>query len=167
MIGPLPPLRIAAASELCRSWREAGERVAFTNGVFDVLHLGHATYLAESRRRADRLIVGINSDASVRRLAKGPERPIHRAEDRAALLSCLRFVDAVVVFEEDTPLDLLLVLRPDLLLKGSDYDAACADATDPRYIVGSAEVRSWGGTVETVDLVPGHSTTSILARGGR
>ena len=111
--------------------------------------------------------MGINSDASVRRLAKGPERPIHRAEDRAALLSCLRFVDAVVVFEEDTPLDLILVLRPDLLLKGGDYDAGCTDVQNPRYIVGSAEVRSWGGTVETVDLVPGHSTTSILARGGR
>jgi len=160
-------MRIAAASELCRAWRESGERIAFTNGVFDVLHLGHATYLAEARRRADRLVVGINSDASVRRLGKGPERPIHTAEDRAALLSCLRFVDAVAIFEEDTPLDLILVLRPDLLLKGADYDAACTDASDPRYIVGAAEVRSWGGAVETVDLVPGHSTTGILRRGGR
>ena len=166
-MGPQPPLRIAAASELCRAWREAGERIAFTNGVFDVLHLGHATYLAEARSRADRLVVGINSDASVRRLGKGPERPIHRAEDRASLLGCLRFVDAVVVFEEDTPLDLILVLRLDVLLKGGDYDASCTDPALPRYIVGSAEVRSWGGAVETVDLVPGHSTTGILARGGR
>ncbi len=141
------------------AWREAqraaGRSVVFTNGVFDLLHPGHIDVLVGARRLGDVLVVGLNSDASVRRL-KGPERPVRAQSDRAYVLAALAAVDAVVVFEQDTPLELIRALRPDVLVKGGDYDEST--------IVGAAEVRSWGGSVEVVPLTPGHSTTSIIQR---
>lgn len=142
-------------------WREAGRRVVFTNGVFDLLHRGHVTYLDAARGLGDILVVGVNDDASVRRLGKGADRPIVPEADRAFVLAALRSVDAVVLFGEDTPLRLIGALAPDVLVKGGDYDADCTDPMDPRYIVGSAEVRASGGRVRTIDLVPGRSTTAI------
>ena len=138
--------------------------MVFTNGVFDLLHRGHITYLEAAAAMGDALVVGINDDASVRRLGKGEDRPIVSEEDRALVIAALRSVEAVVLFGEDTPQALIASIEPDVLVKGGDYDAECTDPDDPRYIVGSAEVRKAGGTVATIDLVPGRSTTSIAGR---
>ncbi len=136
-------------------WRRLGLRVAFTNGCFDMLHPGHVSLLNQARRAADRLIVGLNSDTSVRRL-KGPSRPIQNAESRAMVLSSLRAVDAVVVFDEDTPLNLIAAIEPDVLVKGADYTVAT--------VVGADLVLARGGKVVLADLVPAHSTTETLRR---
>lgn len=136
-------------------WRESGLRIGFTNGVFDILHPGHVRVLEESRSRCDRLIVGLNSDASVKRL-KGPERPVNDATSRGQVLCGLSAVDGVVIFEEDTPLNLITALKPDVLVKGGDYSR--------ETIVGADLVEARGGEVIVVPLVPGQSTTSIIAR---
>lgn len=139
-----------------RRWREGSRgRVAFTNGVFDLLHPGHIDVLLGARRQADALVVGVNSDDSVRRL-KGPERPVRNAAERCYVLAALAMVDAVVVFDQDTPLELITELRPDVLVKGGDYSESS--------IVGASDVRSWGGTVAIIPLTPGHSTTSTIER---
>ena len=135
------------------AWREAGKKVVFTNGCFDILHLGHVRYLSYARSLGDLLVVGVNSDASVRR-NKGPLRPIVGQEDRAALLLALRCVDYVVFFEEDTPYNLITQVKPDILVKGGDYAI--------EQIAGGDFVRERGGQVLTIPLVPGYSTTSIL-----
>jgi D-beta-D-heptose 7-phosphate kinase/D-beta-D-heptose 1-phosphate adenosyltransferase len=137
-----------------REWRDARRGlVVFTNGVFDLLHPGHVDVLVGARSRGDALVVGINSDTSVKRL-KGPERPIRSEADRAFVLASLEAVDAVCVFDEDTPLELVRALRPDVIVKGGDYS--------PENVVGAAEVRSWGGECVIIPLTPGHSTTSII-----
>jgi rfaE bifunctional protein nucleotidyltransferase chain/domain len=128
-------------------------RVVFTNGVFDLLHPGHVDVLVGARRAGDHLVVGLNSDDSVRRL-KGPERPVRSEVDRAYVLAALEAVDCVVVFEEDTPLELIRALRPDVLVKGGDYHEDT--------IVGAPDVRGWGGDVRVIPLTPGQSTTNIL-----
>ena len=128
----------------------------FTNGVFDVLHAGHVALLETARGEGDALIVGVNSDASVRRLGKGPDRPLVAEADRARLLAALAAVDCVVVFDEDTPLALIRMLKPDVLVKGADYAAA--------DIVGAKDVEGWGGRVIRVPLVSGKSTTGLLDR---
>lgn len=139
-----------------RAWRELQRgRVVFTNGVFDLLHPGHVDILVGARANGDALVVGINSDASVTRL-KGPERPIRGEADRAYVLAAIECVDAVCVFDQDTPLELVRALRPDVIVKGGDYS--------PDSVVGAAEVRSWGGTCVIIPLTPGHSTTSIVER---
>ena len=130
-------------------------RVVFTNGVFDLLHPGHLDVLRGARERGDALIVGLNSDASVRRL-KGPDRPVRSEAERAYVLAGLETVDAVAVFDQDTPLELVKVLRPDVIVKGGDYS--------PDTVVGAAEVRSWGGECIIIPLTPGQSTTSIIER---
>jgi D-beta-D-heptose 7-phosphate kinase/D-beta-D-heptose 1-phosphate adenosyltransferase len=137
-----------------RGWRasQAG-RVVFTNGVFDLLHPGHIDVLLAARKCGDALVVGMNSDASVRRL-KGPERPIRNEAERAYVLAALEMVDCVVLFEDDTPIGLVNALRPDVLVKGGDYSEAT--------IVGAPEVRSWGGNVRVIPLTPGQSTTNIV-----
>jgi len=127
----------------------------FTNGVFDLLHPGHVDVLLRARRHGEALVVGLNSDASVRRL-KGNDRPIRSETERSYVLAALAMVDAVVPFDQDTPLDLILELRPDVLVKGGDYSEDT--------IVGAREVRSWGGDVVVVPLTPGHSTTSTIQR---
>jgi rfaE bifunctional protein nucleotidyltransferase chain/domain len=139
-----------------RAWRgEAEGRIVFTNGVFDLLHRGHVDVLLGARRAGDALVVGINSDESVRRL-KGPTRPVRTADDRAYVIAALDMVDAVVVFEQDTPLELICALRPDVLVKGGDYTASS--------IVGAREVREWGGDVVVIPLTAGHSTTATIER---
>jgi rfaE bifunctional protein nucleotidyltransferase chain/domain len=138
------------------SWRRAARgKVVFTNGVFDLLHPGHVDVLLGARRAGDLLVVGLNSDASVRRL-KGPERPVRSEVERAYVLAAFAMVDAVVVFGEDTPLEAVKALRPDVLVKGGDYTEAT--------IVGAPEVRGWGGDVVVIPLTPGQSTTSIISR---
>lgn len=144
--------------------RAEGKRIVFTNGVFDILHLGHVTYLEEAAELGDFLIVGINDDDSVRRLNKGPERPINDEEARAGVVSALRSVDAVVVFGEDTPLELIELIRPDVVVKGGDYDAAERDPRSSKYIVGSNETLERGGEVFAIPLVQGYSTTSIVKK---
>lgn len=158
---------LSSAFEFVNAARSRGQRVVFTNGVFDILHVGHVTYLEAARQLGDVLIVGMNDDASVRRLGKGPERPINPEHARAKVLSALRCVDAVVLFGDDTPYALIDALQPDVLVKGGDYDPEVTDPADKRYMVGSDIVRSHGGTVAVIPLVDGFSTTAILAKGGR
>ena len=141
---------------LLAEWRARGEKVVFTNGCFDLLHVGHVTLLAQARREGDRLIVGINTDRSIRAL-KGPQRPIVTETDRVQVLAGLASVDAVILFDEDTPQRLIEAIRPDVLVKGSDY----TDAT----VVGADFVREAGGQVVLVRLVEGRSTTRMIARG--
>jgi D-beta-D-heptose 7-phosphate kinase/D-beta-D-heptose 1-phosphate adenosyltransferase len=138
-------------------WRARGVKIGFTNGCFDILHPGHISLIAQARRNCDRLIVGLNSDASVKRL-KGESRPVNDEVSRAAVLSALEDVDAVVVFGEDTPKDIIERLRPDVLIKGADYTL--------ENIVGADFVMSYGGTVVLADLQPGHSTTNTIKRMG-
>jgi D-beta-D-heptose 7-phosphate kinase/D-beta-D-heptose 1-phosphate adenosyltransferase len=137
-------------------WKANGERVVFTNGCFDLLHVGHITLLEQARRFGDRLIVAINSDASVSGL-KGPSRPIVGETERARVLAALAAVDSVVVFGEPTPLELIVAARPDVIVKGGDYA--------PEAVVGAREVESWGGQVKIVPTVEGFSTTQLLVRG--
>ncbi|MFM6934457.1 MAG: adenylyltransferase/cytidyltransferase family protein [Flavobacteriales bacterium] len=141
------------------------EKVVFTNGCFDVLHLGHIRYLAASADLGKHLIVAINTDESVKRLGKAPNRPINETEARGMLVAALGFVDLVVFFNEDTPLETIKALRPDVLVKGADYDKNETDSSKSTYIVGSDFVREQGGIVETIDLVQGYSTTEILKKG--
>lgn len=138
-----------------RAWRDAQPgRVVFTNGVFDLLHPGHVDVLLGARRFGDQLVVALNSDASVRRLDKGPERPVRSEAERAYVLAAFEMVDCVVVFNQDTPLELVNLLRPDVLVKGGDYHEDT--------IVGAREVRGWGGDVRVIPLRPGQSTTNII-----
>lgn len=146
-------------------WAMKGESVAFTNGCFDLLHLGHVSYLAQAADAAQHLIIGINTDASVKALDKAPNRPINAQAARATVLAALGFVDAVVFFEQNTPLQLIEMLKPDVLLKGADYNAQQTDRQAKDYIVGSEVVHSYGGSVQTIALVAGYSTTDILAKG--
>lgn len=128
--------------------------LVFTNGCFDVLHRGHVTYLAQARALGAALVVGVNSDASVKRLGKGDGRPLNTLADRMAVLAALQAVDLVVPFDEDTPLALILVCRPDVLVKGGDWA--------PDAIVGAREVKGWGGTVHSIPFMHQRSTTALL-----
>ncbi|HBB24839.1 MAG TPA: D-glycero-beta-D-manno-heptose 1-phosphate adenylyltransferase [Bacteroidetes bacterium] len=141
--------------ELVGALRQSGRRVVFTNGVFDILHAGHTTYLEAARALGDVLVVGLNTDESVRRL-KGPERPINSEQDRATVLAALRSVDHVVLFADDTPLGLIESIVPDVLVKGGDYTR--------QTIVGADVVEAHGGRVVTIPLVEGRSTTGIINR---
>jgi D-beta-D-heptose 7-phosphate kinase/D-beta-D-heptose 1-phosphate adenosyltransferase len=152
----LDPARKIMGWEAAKRWRAMQRgRVVFTNGVFDLLHPGHVDVLSGARARGDALVVGLNSDASVRRL-KGPERPVRVESERAYVLAALEAVDIVTVFEEDTPLELVRHLRPDVIVKGGDYA--------PETVVGAEDVRSWGGECVIIPLTPGQSTTKIIAR---
>ena len=128
----------------------------FTNGVFDLLHPGHVDYLEQARALGSALIVAVNTDSSARRLGKGDGRPVQPAPARARVVAGLQAVDKVVLFDEDTPLDLIQAIRPDVLVKGGDYTRAT--------IVGADLVESYGGSVQVIDLVPGHSTSDIVER---
>ena len=134
-------------------WREEGKSIVFSNGCFDILHRGHVEYLSKAADLGDKLIIGLNTDDSVRRL-KGPSRPVNDEKARAVVLAGLEFVDAVVFFEEDTPYNLIKRVQPDVLVKGSDYKA--------EDIVGYDIVINKGGRVETIELVDGFSTTNII-----
>jgi len=130
-----------------------GKVIVFTNGCFDILHRGHVQYLEKARSLGDILVVGLNSDSSVRRI-KGPSRPVFSETDRAFVLAGLRAISYVVIFDEDTPLDLILSLRPDVLVKGGDWRE--------EDIVGGKEIKQWGGKVETVEYLEGYSSSEII-----
>ena len=149
---------------LIHEWKKAGEKIVFTNGVFDLLHVGHVTYLKQARSLGTKLIVGVNADDSVRRLNKGPERPINPEWARKEVLEALKCVDLAIIFHEDTPLELILQIEPDFIVKGGDYDASERDLSAKKYIVGSNECHSWGGEVVAIPLVDGFSTTSIVQK---
>ena len=146
-------MTVAEAKAQIQAWKVAGKTFAFTNGCFDILHPGHLYSLAETAKEADYLIVGLNSDASVKRL-KGPDRPINSTESRAIVMANLVLVDAVIVFEEDTPLELISTLLPDVLVKGGDYTIDT--------IVGAKEIIANGGKVIINPIVEGFSTTNII-----
>ena len=154
----------AQADKVCRldallariaTWRASGQRVVFTNGCFDLLHAGHVTYLEQARKLGDRLVLGLNTDRSVSAL-KGPSRPVIHEQDRARVLAALEAIDAVILFDEDTPLDLINAIKPDVLVKGDDY-------TEDQ-VVGAKEVKSWGGSIALVPVVPGRSSSNIIGK---
>lgn len=132
-----------------------GKRIVFTNGCFDLLHAGHISYLKEARALGDLLVVGLNSDSSVRKL-KGPSRPLQNQDDRAMILGALRMVDFVYIFDEETPVELIRAVKPDVLVKGGDWPA--------EKIVGGDFVRSYGGEVKTLQFVEGRSTSSLVEK---
>lgn len=141
---------------LCNIWRMKGDRIVFTNGCFDILHRGHVEYLQEAASLGDRLVVAVNSDASVRRQGKGPDRPLNDEGSRAKVLAALRMVDAVIIFEDDTPLALIRAIVPDVLVKGGDWPV--------ERIVGADAVMASGGEVRSLRLVDGFSTTALVER---
>ena len=151
-------LPLALALDQVARWRRNGLTIGFANGCFDLLHPGHVALLGQARAACDRLVVGINSDDSVKRL-KGPDRPVQNQEARAAVLASLAAVDAVVIFDEDTPVELITQLKPDLLVKGADYRID--------QVVGADIVKSYGGRVMLAPIVPGFSTTATIARAAR
>ncbi len=157
---PLGLLPLDLLASRVEELRRSGERIVFTNGCFDLLHVGHLRYLTEAAGLGTRLVIGLNSDRSVSTL-KGADRPLVPEDERAELLLALRPVDGVVIFDEDTPIEVIRRLRPDVLVKGGDYDPEATDGAE--YIVGSDVVRSYGGEVRTIPLVPDRST-SRLAR---
>jgi D-glycero-beta-D-manno-heptose 1-phosphate adenylyltransferase len=157
---PLPPpefeRKLCPPGELAASVQQLEAPRVFTNGVFDLLHRGHVTYLARARALGGSLIVALNTDASVRRLGKGEDRPINRLEDRAALIAALQSVDLVTWFDEDTPLELIRLAQPDVLVKGGDWAV--------QAIVGSAETIARGGTVQSIAFEHERSTTRMLEK---
>ncbi|MDQ3048682.1 MAG: adenylyltransferase/cytidyltransferase family protein [Bacteroidota bacterium] len=142
-------------------WKFKGEKIVFTNGCFDIIHRGHVDYLAKSSDLGGKLVVGINSDASVKRLGKSVSRPLQDEMTRAMVLASFHFVDAVVIFDEDTPYELIHAVDPDVLVKGADYDENENDQKSKKYIVGSDIVKSNGGQVFTIPFLEGFSTTKI------
>ena len=148
--------KLCARGELAARVAALPRPLVFTNGCFDVLHRGHVTYLAQARALGASLVIGVNSDASVRRQGKGDDRPINAEQDRMAVLAALEPVSLVVLFDEDTPLDLILVCHPDVLVKGGDWK--------PGSIVGSKEVQGWGGAVHSIPFLHERSTTSLLKK---
>jgi len=146
---------LAQLQQKVAGWRKNKQKIVFTNGCFDLLHAGHVTYLEAARKRGDRLILGLNTDRSVSGL-KGPTRPVVNENDRARVLAALESIDAVILFDEDTPLNLINILKPDVIAKGSDYTAD--------QVAGGREVESWGGEVALIDLVAGRSTSNIIKK---
>lgn len=148
--------KICAPADLAARLLKCARPLAFTNGVFDILHRGHASYLAQARALGASLLVAVNSDASVKRLSKGPERPINALADRMALIAALEAVSLVTWFDDDTPLALIKLVRPDVLVKGGDWAAD--------KIVGAAEVKSWHGAVHSIPFMHERSTTDTLKK---
>lgn len=148
--------KICARERLAPALARLARPMVFTNGVFDILHRGHVTYLAQARALGASLVVGLNSDLSARTLGKGPDRPLNPQDDRAVVLAGLQSVDVVVLFDEGTPLALLEQVRPDIYVKGGDYDM--------QSLPEAALVRSWGGSARTLDFVDGRSTSALVRR---
>ena len=148
--------KICASADLAARVAQLPRPLVFTNGCFDVLHRGHVTYLAQARALGASLVLGVNSDASVKRQGKGDDRPINIQEDRMAVLAALEAIDLVVLFDEDTPLDLILTCKPDVLVKGGDWT--------PDKIVGAKEVIAWGGKVHSIPFLHERSTTALLKK---
>ncbi|KAB8039896.1 D-glycero-beta-D-manno-heptose 1-phosphate adenylyltransferase [Silvanigrella paludirubra] len=154
-IHPEKLMSLDSLTQISQDLKIQNKRSVFTNGCFDILHAGHVDYLQKARSRGDLLIVGLNSDSSVSKL-KGPSRPVQTSSDRAAILASLACVDYIVIFEEDTPIELIKALKPNILVKGADYTI--------ENTIGAKEVLSWGGSVELISLLPGRSTTSIIQK---
>ena len=152
------------AKTIISSWKSDDKKVVFTNGCFDILHLGHITYLAKAASTGDYLLVGVNADESVKRLNKAPERPINDERSRALIISSLEVVDLVVIFDNDTPKELINTISPSILVKGADYDENVIDENNPKYIVGANEIKALGGKVATIALEEGFSTTGIIKK---
>lgn len=148
--------KVCSQGELAARIGALARPLVFTNGCFDILHRGHVTYLAQARALGASLIVGVNSDASVKRLGKGEDRPVNAETDRMAVLAALEAVSLVTLFDEDTPLRLILAIRPEIVVKGGDWPVEA--------IVGSREVLSWGGQVHSIPFLHLHSTTATLAK---
>ncbi|HEU0187759.1 MAG TPA: D-glycero-beta-D-manno-heptose 1-phosphate adenylyltransferase [Gallionellaceae bacterium] len=148
--------KICSRADLAKRAAALPRPLVFTNGCFDVLHRGHVTYLAQARALGAALVLGVNSDASVKRQGKGDDRPINHEDDRMAVLAALDCVDLVVLFDEDTPLNLILTCHPDVLVKGGDWT--------PDRIVGSKEVIAWGGSVHSIPFLHERSTTALLKK---
>jgi rfaE bifunctional protein nucleotidyltransferase chain/domain len=148
--------KIATRADFARRAAALEQPLVFTNGCFDIMHRGHVTYLDQAAALGATLIVGVNTDESVRRLDKGPERPVNCLADRMAVLAALASTALIVAFDEDTPLNLILACRPDVLVKGGDWA--------PEQIVGSREVQSWGGRVVSIPFLYDRSTTALVAR---
>ncbi|MDB4918113.1 D-glycero-beta-D-manno-heptose 1-phosphate adenylyltransferase [Mucilaginibacter sp.] len=153
LLNKIQPL--SSLKGMVSAWQKEGKKVVFTNGVFDLLHIGHVTYLAKAAELGDKLIIGLNTDSSVKRI-KGENRPINDQNSRAAILASLFFVDGVVMFDEDIPLNVINFLMPDILVKGADYSI--------ENIVGAKEVIANGGEVKTITFVEGYSSTSIIKK---
>ncbi len=149
-------ITLAEGIEIRKQWKANGDKVVFTNGCFDILHLGHVDYLEKSSEFGTQMIVAVNSDASVRTLEKGVERPVNSEYARARLIAALGFVSMVIIFGEPTPLELINSLSPDVLVKGDDYTI--------ETIVGAKEVIAAGGEVKTIALVPNYSTTQLIQK---
>lgn len=146
---------LTSLPSLLKHWRDQNKKIVFTNGCFDLVHLGHLDYLSKAADLGDVLVIGLNTDASVRRL-KGESRPVVDEQARAFMMASLRFVDAVVLFGQDTPYELIQLVQPDVLVKGKDYKA--------EEVAGYDIVMAKGGRVETIDLVPGYSTTALIRK---
>lgn len=154
--GSVQALKVCSLAELSiklTAWKSANQKIVFTNGCFDLLHAGHVTYLEAAKKRGDKLVLGLNTDRSVSTL-KGPTRPVVHENDRARVLAALESVDAVILFDEDTPLNLINAIKPNVIAKGSDYTVD--------QVVGGKEVESWGGAIALIDLVEGRSTSNII-----
>ena len=156
MAAPAFEAKICLPRDLASRLKSVPRPLVFTNGVFDLLHRGHVTYLAQARALGASLLVAANSDASARRLEKGADRPVNTLEDRLAVLAALEAVTLVTWFEQETPLELILAVKPDVLVKGGDWK--------PEAIVGAKDVKSWGGAVHSIPLLQGRSTTSLIRR---
>ncbi|MFT2010406.1 D-glycero-beta-D-manno-heptose 1-phosphate adenylyltransferase [Pontibacter sp. 13R65] len=146
---------LSQLQDLLQTWRSQSQKVVFTNGCFDILHLGHVDYLEKARQLGDKMVLGLNTDASICRI-KGPSRPLQDEMSRARVMASLLFIDAVVLFDDDTPLKLIEAVQPDILVKGDDYSV--------ENIVGHEVVIARGGAVKTVPLVKGYSTTNIVKK---
>jgi D-glycero-beta-D-manno-heptose 1-phosphate adenylyltransferase len=147
-------LKAEQIESVIADWKKNG-KVVFTNGCFDIVHVGHVDYLEKARQLGEKLIIGLNTDNSVKRL-KGPTRPVNDENTRARILAAFQFVDAVILFDEDTPLELIKQVKPDILVKGNDYTI--------QTIIGADIVMGYGGSVETIPLVEGYSTSNVISR---
>ena len=165
----LPALEIIQAKIFTREtlikplivWRFFGKKIVFTNGCFDLIHRGHVDYLTKASDLGGALVVGVNSDASVKRLCKGSARPLQDEQSRAMILASFHFVSGVIIFDEDTPQELISFVQPDVLVKGADYDASETNKESKKYIVGSDTIRANGGEVRTIEFLEGFSTSAI------
>lgn len=155
---------LAALQRQINGWKLKNDVIVFTNGCFDILHPGHVSYLDQAKKLGHRLVIGVNSDDSVRRLEKAPNRPYNSQEARMCVLAALHSVDAILLFDDDTPLDIIRALKPDVLVKGGDYNSLQKDKLSKDYIVGSAEVLDYGGKVIGLPFLDGFSTTALIEK---
>ena len=149
---------------LCQRLKSQGRKIVFTNGCFDILHKGHVEYLAQAADKGDVLILGLNSDDSVKRQGKGEDRPINKMDARQTVLAGLFFINFIVEFDDNTPISLIEMIKPDVLIKGGDYDPSETDKSKRTYIVGKVVVEANGGKVDVINLVDGFSTTGLIKK---